>query len=113
MSALIQERELFDHLVGTDENRLRQHHSNFLRGFRIDREAEIGWLQEGDFRGILTGQYLAHLSRQLAKRIKQIPIVRHEPSGDDKIAERKAGRDSSTRGQINQNSGIGQVLWFI
>jgi len=28
---------LFDHLVGADEQCLRQIHSNFLRRFRIDR----------------------------------------------------------------------------
>jgi hypothetical protein len=29
--------DLFDHLVGADEQCLRQNHSNFLRRFRIDR----------------------------------------------------------------------------
>ena len=32
-----QQESLFDHLVGADEQRLRQNHSNLLRSFRIDR----------------------------------------------------------------------------
>src|SRR6516164_8682041 len=69
---------LFDHLVGTEQDRRRYRHTNCLGGFQVEREFETRWLLDGKIGRLCSSKNLRHERRRPAKYWNGIDAVRHQ-----------------------------------
>jgi hypothetical protein len=58
---------LFDHLVRTEQERLRNHQPQSLRGLEVDDQFKLGRLLDGEVTGLRAFQDLVHERRRPSK----------------------------------------------
>src|SRR5262249_34988240 len=71
---------LFDHLVGSGEQRRRHLEAERLRGYQIDDEVELCRLLDGEFAGLRPAQDLVDVYGDASKQVREVRPIRHETS---------------------------------
>src|SRR4029079_16613522 len=89
----------FDHLVGNGEQFWRHVDAERSRRLKIDDELEFGRLQHRKVGGLRAFEDAAGIDDDLAKRVRDIGSVAHQPAGRDMVRVRKSCRNSGARRQ--------------
>ncbi|HKF13094.1 MAG TPA: hypothetical protein VKB89_31015, partial [Xanthobacteraceae bacterium] len=77
----------FDHLVGAQEDRRREHNSQTPCRLQVDDKFERGGQFSGQLGGLSTAQYFGNQSRALPEGLIRIDTIRNHPAGSRKIGK--------------------------
>jgi len=84
----------FDHLVGTHEQRGRNHHAERFRGLEIDRQFDLSGLLHRQVTGFLAAKNSARIDAGLTKSIGSVRPIGHQGAGfRNEASFRKDGGD--------------------
>ena len=66
---------LFDHLVGSGEQRLRHVEPEGLRGFEVDHQLVLGWRLHGEIARLLALENAIDIARRVSELVDSIRTV--------------------------------------
>src|SRR5690349_12329789 len=93
---------LFDHLVGTGEERRRQFNPKRLCGLEIDLQTNFGRLLDWQVRGESALQNAINISRRLSPKCEEVGRVRHQGAMSHRGAESVNRRELALRSERDQ-----------
>jgi len=71
---------LLDHLVGSQQERLRDSKAKSFRGVQVDGQLEFNWLLHRKVSGPATLQYFMNKNPTAAPQVRLQSTVRHQPA---------------------------------
>src|SRR6476660_10014178 len=90
---------LFDHLIGTGEQRGRHFEAKRLRGFEIDHQLEFGWLLDRQVGRLGALENFSGVLASLAICSANVGSVAHQTTGGDELTREVNRRDCVARRQ--------------
>src|SRR5262249_61759852 len=108
-----QTRRLFDHLVGTQQERFRDGYPGRLGGLHIDGQLEFRRLLDRQVRGLRPLQNLVHVEGAAPEQVRYARAVRQETASDNALPSIEHPRKTIVDEKIDNPHAADLMQWIV